>query len=90
MDEVRGIHKIIIEDREKITISGVSDVENFDEREITLYTVDGAIQLFGEDFKINKLNVETGDVEIEGYITEVKYTGVDKTDKGGFWGKIFR
>lgn len=90
MDEVRRNHKITIENREKITITGICDVENFDEREITLYTIDGAIQLFGEDFKINKLNVESGDVEIEGYIVEVKYTGADKTEKGGFWGKIFR
>ena len=90
MDEIKNIHKVIIENREKIVISGVSDVESFDEREIVLYTLEGAIELIGDSFKINMLNVETGEVEIEGYINELKYTGADKTEKGGFWGRIFK
>ena len=90
MEEVKGVHKVIIENREKIFISGVSDVESFDERGIVLYTLEGAIELVGEEFKINMLNVETGDVEIEGYIRELKYTGADKIEKGGFWGRIFK
>ncbi len=90
MDEIKGIHKIVIEDREKIMITGISDVESFDEREIIIYTTEGVLNLFGEDFKINRLNVEAGDIEIAGYITEIKYTGAEKGDGGGFWNKLFR
>lgn len=83
-------HKVIIENREKIMISGVVDVESFDEREIFVYTTEGQIILSGEDFKINRLNVDTGDVEVEGYINEFKYTGADKSQGGGIWSKIFK
>jgi len=90
MEDIKKEHKILIESREKMSISGIIDVESFDENEIILYTTDGAVNLYGEDFKINKLNVDSGDVEIEGYINEIKYTGVEKSEKGGFWSKIFR
>lgn len=90
MEDIKKEHKISVENREKISISGVIDVESFDENEIILYTTDGAVNLFGEEFKINKLNVDSGDVEIEGFINEIKYTGEDKSEKGGFWSKIFR
>ena len=83
-------HKVIIENREKITISGAVDVESFDEREISVYTTEGAVVLYGDDFKINRLNVDSGDVEIEGYINEFKYTGADKSEGGSIWSKIFK
>ena len=83
-------HKVIIENREKIVISGVVDVESFDEKEIFVYTTEGQIVLSGEDFKINRLSVDTGDVEVEGYISELKYTGADKSAGGSIWSKIFK
>ncbi len=80
---------ILIEDRENIKVSGVTDVESFDESEIILYTTNGGIILSGNDFKINRLSVETGEVEIEGYLNELKYSDVEKSGSG-FWSKIFK
>lgn len=89
MEEIKKEHKIIIENREKVIITGVEDVESFDDGEIIMYTADGVLNLVGDSFKINKLSVETGEAEVEGYLSEVKYSGNDKSG-GGFWSKIFR
>ena len=88
-NELKSAHSILIDERERIKVSGVTDVDSFDENEIILYTSDGGVVLSGEDFKINRLNVESGDVEIEGFINEIKYTNSTQTS-GGFWSKIFK
>ena len=88
-NELKSAHSILIDERERIKVSGVTDVDSFDENEIILYTSDGGVVLSGEDFKINRLNVESGDVEIEGFINEIKYTNLTQTS-GGFWSKIFK
>ena len=83
-------HKIIVDERENIHISGVSDVESFDEEEIILYTSEGVLILTGADFKINRLNVETGDIEICGFLNNLKYRDGQKLNGGGFWSKILK
>jgi len=88
-NEFKAPHSIVINERENIKVAGVTDVESFDENEITLYTSEGGIILIGEDFKINRLSVETGEVEIEGFINEIKYTNSTQVN-GGFWSKIFK
>ena len=88
-NELKSAHSILIDEREKIKVSGVTDVDSFDENEIILYTSDGGVVLSGEDFKINRLNVESGDVEIEGFVNEIKYTNLTQTSSG-LWSKIFK
>ena len=88
-NELKFAHSILIDERERIKVSGVTDVESFDENEITLYTSGGGVVFIGEDFKINRLSVESGDVEIEGYVNEIKYTNSTQSTSG-FWSKIFK
>ena len=82
---------IIIEGRKKLSISAVTDVDSFDEENIVLVTEEGTLVIKGSDFHINKLNVETGEVIIEGYFTNCefddKYSG---KVKGSMWSKIFK
>lgn len=88
-NDTKPTHTIFVDDRENIKVTGISDVESFDENEIILYTSEGGIILVGEDFKINRLSVETGEVEIQGFINEVKYTNSTQSN-AGFWSKIFK
>lgn len=88
-NDISKPHKITMSDREDIFISGVEDVESFDEREIILLTSEGNLILEGEDFKINKLSVESGDMEISGFLNSMRYNESVKNG-GGFWGKIFK
>ncbi|MDF2592504.1 MAG: yabP [Clostridia bacterium] len=84
-------HNIFIEGREKLNITGVRDVISFDENTIVLSTEMGGLILKGTDLHINKLNVEDGNLNIEGYIVACNYT--EKTDTkrtGGFFSNIFK
>ena len=85
----KRIHNLVVENRKKITISAVTDVDNFDEQMIVMYTELGQLSIKGENLHINTLSVESGDMEVEGTICALAYT--DNTpNKGGFLSKLFR
>ncbi|MDR1822047.1 MAG: sporulation protein, partial [Oscillospiraceae bacterium] len=53
-------HNIIIEGRRKTSVTGVTEVESFDESEIIMDTTLGTLILQGETLRIDKMNIETG------------------------------
>ena len=85
-------HNLIMENRKKLSISGVEDVDSFDEDTIILYTEIGMLTIKGAQLHINKLSVETGEVVVEGEIDSVTYSDADsaKSRGIGFIGKLFR
>lgn len=90
-DEQRTVklpHNIILEDRHMMTVSGVADVDSFDEQTVVLFTDMGELTIKGTDLHINKLNVETGEVSIEGEIDSVVYSNDNRS--GGLLGRLFK
>lgn len=83
-------HKLVMTGREKIVVSGVEDVDSFDDDKVIAYTTEGVMTVKGAEFRINRLNVEAGELEIEGEIDSIEYADGHKSDKGSFLGKIFR
>lgn len=75
----RMLHNIIMENRKKTAISGVLDIDSFNEQGVIVLTEMGVLIIKGTDLHINKLNVESGDVNIEGEINSLTYT--DLNDK---------
>lgn len=73
------IHNIIMENREKITMSGIKKVENFDEQVIVLLTECGELTIKGENLHISKMDVDTGDFKVDGKIIGLIY---NETTKG--------
>lgn len=86
---VKKVHNLILEDRRSAMVSGVTDVDSFDEQTVVLFTEQGEMTIEGSDLHMNKLNVETGEVSIEGTIDSISYRD-DIPRGGGFFGKIFR
>lgn len=85
------VQNIILENREKLTISGVLDVLSFDDQIVILETELGLLSIKGENIKINKLSIDTGDVIVEGDIINLGYSEKDLDKKNGsFLGKIFK
>lgn len=85
------VQNIILENREKLTISGVLDVLSFDDQIVILETELGLLSIKGENLKINKLSIDTGDVIVEGDIINLGYSEKDFDKKNGsFLGKIFK
>ncbi len=85
-----AIQNLILENREKLSISGVLDVLSFDDQIVILETELGMLTIKGEDLRINKLSVDTGDVVIEGNINSVSYSEKEERKSGNLLGKIFK
>lgn len=85
------IHNIVVENREKVSVSGVENVESFDEERIILETSEGMLTLEGENLHINSLSVEDGEMMVEGYIYSFVYSdGEGNTSAGGIFAKLFK
>lgn len=84
---VKRGHNIIMESREKLTVSGVEDVSGFDENEIIMTTVCGSLVVRGTELKIDKLSLDTGDVAVRGLITDLSYEEVQVSRS--LWARLF-
>lgn len=86
------IQNVVLENREKLSISGVLDVLSFDDQIIILETDLGLLHVKGENLKINKLSIDTSEVIVEGNIGALNYSDKDLDKKGGssLLGKIFK
>lgn len=82
-------HHLILEGREALSVSGVEDVESFDENTIVMSTVKGTLVVRGEDLHIEKLSLDGGDLKVEGVVDSLAYEE-DAGGKGGFLSRLFR
>ncbi|MFZ5966665.1 MAG: sporulation protein YabP [Bacillota bacterium] len=83
---------IILENREKLSISGVEHVTSFNENMIILETVQGVLTIKGNELDINRLNLDDGNVVVEGYVYSMIYSDKESigTKGAGFLGKMFK
>lgn len=93
MEEKTGKkHTLSLIERERLTLSGVKEVFSFDETLIELETSKGYLDIRGEDLHIIKMNIEDGDIIIEGNISDMSYhdnQGAGKK-KGSMMSKLFK
>lgn len=82
-------HNLIMQDRSSLSVSGVSDVDSFDEQTVVMYTNMGELTVKGDDLHINKLNVESGDIVMEGKIYSMSYSD-DSPKSKSFLSKLFK
>ena len=75
-------HTVIMENRERINVSGVLDVVSFDEESIVSETDMGTLVIKGEDLHVVKINLEDGNLVIEGSVL-----GLDYEESGSYGGK---
>lgn len=85
------IQNLILENRAKLSISGVLDVLSFDDQVVIVETELGLLNVKGENLRINKLSIDTSEVIVEGDIYNLAYSEKDSEKQGGsFLGKIFK
>lgn len=89
-DNNQAVQNLILENREKLSISGVLDVLSFDDQIVILETELGMLTIKGEDLRINKLSIDTQDVIIEGNIVSLSYSEKEERKNGNLLGKIFK
>lgn len=80
-------HILIIENREKMNISGVIDVDSFDDETVVLITEKGRLTIKGASLKVNSFAVETGDLQLQGNIMALGY--LEGEPKKNVFGRLF-
>ena len=82
-------HHILLEGREQLTVSGVEEVESFDENTIVMLTNRGTLIVRGEELHIEKLSLDGGDLRVEGNIDSLTYEDSGRDRAGGFFARLF-
>ena len=87
-EELRPMdHHLILEDRERLTVSGGEEVESFDDTTIVMATAQGMLIVRGEDLHIEKLSLDGGDLKVEGRVESLSYEE-DRRGRGGFLSRL--
>lgn len=81
-------HQLILQDRQQAEMTGVSDVDSFDETTVIAYTSLGELTIHGSGLHIKRLDLECGLLSVEGSVRSLEYT--DNHKGGGFFSRLFR
>jgi len=87
---VKSNHNMILENRKSLSISGITDVDSFDEKAICLYTQLGELTIQGKELHIDSMSVETGDMTVTGDIWAIIYGDKDRHGPLSAIGRLFR
>ena len=66
-------HRVQLEGRERLTVSGVEDVVRFDESCIIMTTCVGTMVVMGAELHIGKLTLDGGELHVDGHIDAITY-----------------
>ncbi len=83
----RKPHTLAMEARRQLTLSGVEEVESFDENEIVMTTSCGSLVIRGEGLSISRLSVDAGDVTVQGLVSSLSYE--EAAPSGSLWARLF-
>ena len=75
-------HRLILEQRERLVISGVEEVARFDEETIVVTTSLGELEIQGEGLHIEKLSLEGGELHVDGSISALIYETSPRNEPG--------
>ena len=85
----RTPHNVIMENRHTLSLSGVRDVDSFDEQTVVLMTELGELTVSGENLHISRLDQDTGELDMSGDIDQLFYSR-PRQERKGFFGRLMR
>ena len=93
-EETRAItrgrfHTVQLDNRAKAVLTGVDDVDSFNEMEVNLITEAGYVTISGKDLHISHLSLEEGQLVVEGQISGITYAD-SMAQEGGLFSRLFR
>ena len=86
MPEEHLPHKLQLNERKKLTMTGVTEVVSFDETAVVLQTSLGLLIVQGQQLQLKNLSLEGGQVAVEGDISALSY----EEPRQGSWRRLFR
>ena len=85
MENLQLPHKLTLNDRKTLSVTGVTEVVSFDDTAIVLGTVGGILEVLGQDLVLKTLSIEGGQVAVDGTVNGLYYR--ELRHKSGFWGR---
>ena len=89
-DVVKVPHKLTLENREKLSITGIGRVYNANEKTISIEINGTNLVIDGNNMQVSKLDVQSGNMEVLGIINEIKYTNSGIKNAKNFMSRIFK
>ena len=87
MTEDQFPHKLTLNERKNLTMSGVAEVVSFDESAVVLRTGLGTLTVQGQVLKLKTLSLEGGQMAVDGHISALIY---EEPREGGLWQRLWR
>ena len=81
-ESIKPEHHLVLEQRERLMISGVEEVARFDEETIVLTTAMGELEIQGEGLHIEKLSLEGGELHVDGTVCALIYAMQEREEPG--------
>ena len=82
-------HRLELDGRERLLVTGVEEVERFDEEEIIMNTTAGTLVVGGANLHIGKLNLDGGELHVDGAIHTLLYEDRMPSGRGGLFRRFF-
>lgn len=86
-DVLRMPHKLTLDQREELSMTGVAEVVSFDDSAVVLKTNLGTLTVLGQELVLKTLSVEGGQVAVSGHISSLVY---EEPRPAGFWQRFLR
>ncbi len=81
-------HKLTLNERKNLTMTGVNEVVSFDEEAVVLHTALGTLTIHGQKLQLKNLSLDGGQVAVDGDIVALIYEQPRQERRG--LGRIFR
>ncbi len=81
-------HSLMLNERNKLQVSGVTDIGGYDEQNIVAVTTQGELAIKGEELRIVSMSTDTGELVVEGNISALNYSELKQ--QGGFFSRLFK
>ena len=90
--EIKQNHELKLEYRNKLSISGISKIDSLNSEEFLIQTNYGLLLVKGDNLTMQQLDIDKGNIWIEGNVTGLEYINdsKEKKQKSGFVGKLFK
>lgn len=86
-DTLQLPHKLTLDGRERLTMTGVTEVLSFDDSSVIMKTHLGTLTVLGENLVLKTLSAEGGNLVVNGHVHALQY---EEPRPDGFWQRLFR
>lgn len=88
MENISLPHKLTLNERKNLTMSGVTEIVSFDDTAVVLRTELGTLEVQGQQLQLKTLSIDGGQVAVDGHISALYYE--EPRQAGNFWGRFFK